>query len=85
MSCIASNRDKVARELLGPRADDYKAKQKMLTQIELTGKYDLDDIKSVPEDKRSMGTVKSMLTAAGLDVAFGKENTFKDTMKKLGK
>lgn len=79
MSCVASNRTKVAKELLGPRADDYRAKEKMLTQIEMTGRYDLDDIDSKLEDKRSMGTVKAMLTAAGLDIAFEDQNTFKET------
>lgn len=79
MSCVASNRTKVAKELLGPRADDYRAKEKMLTQIEMTGRYDLDDIDSKIEDKRSMGTVKAMLTAAGLDIAFEDQHTFKET------
>ena len=78
-SLQASNQSKVVRELLGPRSDDYKAKAKMIAQIENTGDYDLDDIEMRPEDKRSLGTAKIMLMGAGLDIALGNQKTFKET------
>ena len=62
-----------ARELLGPRADDFVSKTKMVDEIERTGKFDINNVPIRTENKTSLVTAKHMLIAAGLRVGIGTE------------
>jgi hypothetical protein len=72
ISLITSNQLKVIKEMHGPRSDDFEAKLKMIDKIETDGDYDIDDIKTRPEDKQALETMRVMLVGAGFRVSYGK-------------
>ena len=61
------------KELLGPRADDEVSKKRMMDQIADTGEFDINSIPVRTKDKQSFETVRCMMTAAGLRIAFGSD------------
>jgi hypothetical protein len=72
ISLITSNQLKVIKEMHGPRSDDFEAKLKMIDKIETEGDYDIDDVKTRPEDKQALETMRVMLVGAGFRVSYGK-------------
>ncbi|MDE7100162.1 MAG: hypothetical protein K2N99_02925, partial [Malacoplasma sp.] len=70
-----TNREKALKEYLGPRSDDSVSKQEMLTQIEETGRFSLDNTKIETHNKTSVNTAQDFATAAGIYLRFsGNDN-----------
>lgn len=57
----------VLRELNGPRADDLKMKQQMLTAIGTKGYVSLDELDNDPANKTTLNTVNTYLLGMGLN------------------
>lgn len=67
---LVVNEKNALREFLGPRADDAKSKEKMISEIEKSGTVRLDDLNMKTHDKQSINTVETFMNAAFLDVKF---------------
>lgn len=65
-----TNRKNALKEYLGPRSDDNVAKQEMLTQIENTGRFRLEDTNIQTHNKRSIKTAETFAKAAGVIMEF---------------
>lgn len=65
-----TNRKNALKEYLGPRSDDSVAKQEMLTQIENTGRFRLEDTNIQTHNKRSIKTSEVFAKAAGVIMEF---------------
>lgn len=69
-SLTITNRKNALKEYLGPRADDNVAKQDMLTQIENTGRYKMDDAIMQTHNKRAVNTAEAFAKASGVIMEF---------------
>lgn len=69
-SLTVNNRKNALKEYLGPRADDPVAKQQMLTQIENTGTFRLEDTIMQTHNRRSVKTAEAFAKAAGVLMEF---------------
>ena len=58
------------KEYLGPRSDDVVAKQDMLTQIEKTGRFRLEDTNLQTHNKQAINTAEVFAKAAGVVMEF---------------
>jgi hypothetical protein len=65
-----TNREAALKEYLGPRADDTVAKQEMLTQIEQTGRFRLEDTTMQTHNRQSVNTAETFAKAAGVIIEF---------------
>ena len=65
-----TNRNNALKEYLGPRADDIVAKQDMLTQIEKTGRFRLEDTNMQTHNRQSINTAEVFAKAAGIIMEF---------------
>jgi hypothetical protein len=77
-----TNREAALKEYLGPRADDNVAKQEMLTQIEQTGRFSLDNTTMQTHNRQSVNTAETFAKAAGVVVEFS-GNDYKIDMDNL--
>lgn len=75
ISLATSNQLTIIKEMLGPRGDDAKAKEKMLEQIESTGTYDVTKAGLKTQDKQALETFRVMMVSSGLLVSFGNAKT----------
>jgi hypothetical protein len=69
-SLTITNREAALKEYLGPRADDTVAKQQMLTQIEQTGRFRLEDTIMQTHNRQSVNTAETFAKAAGVVMEF---------------
>lgn len=69
-SLTITNRKNALKEYLGPRSDDNVAKQEMLTQIENTGRFRLEDTNIQTHNKRAIKTSEVFAKAAGVVMEF---------------
>jgi len=58
--------DSALSELLGPRADDMRAKAKMYEKIRSQGFVSQKDLRSGPRDKVTLNTLNVMMLGAGI-------------------
>lgn len=58
------------KEFLGPRADDFSAKQKMMQAIEENGEFTLNELEMSTQNKQSIQTYISFMRSIGFDVSF---------------
>ena len=65
-----TNRNNALKEYLGPRSDDVVAKQDMLTQIEKTGRFRLEDTNLQTHNKQDINTAEVFAKAAGVVMEF---------------
>jgi len=65
-SLKAYGADAVLKELLGPRADNMKAKTQMYEEINSQGFVSLENLPDNPEDKVTLNTINVMYLGAGI-------------------
>jgi hypothetical protein len=65
-SLKAYGADNVLKEILGPRADNMKAKSQMYEKINEEGFVSLEELSNNPEDKVTLNTINVMYLAAGI-------------------
>lgn len=66
LALSAINMNYTLKELLGPRADDYKAKEYMIESIKKYGYVNLKDLPNDIESKTAINTLNIYLLGAGL-------------------
>lgn len=64
-SMVASGATNALRELLGPRADNMKAKNQMYNAINRDGYVSLDELPNDPEDKVAINSLDAYFTMQG--------------------
>lgn len=73
------NQKNTLKELLGPRADDSVSKADMMSQIENSGIYRMDNSVIITENKQSIKTAETFAKAAGIDIKFKRNDLSKET------
>ena len=68
------NQKDTLKELLGPRADDPVSKADMMSQIENSGVYRMDNSVILTENKQAINTAETFAKAAGIDIKFKRNN-----------
>ena len=68
------NQKNTLKELLGPRADDPVSKADMMSQIENSGVYRMDNSVILTENKQAINTAETFAKAAGIDIKFKRNN-----------
>ncbi len=68
------NQKNTLKELLGPRADDPVSKADMMSQIENSGVYRMDNSIILTENKQAVNTAETFAKAAGIDIKFKRNN-----------
>lgn len=68
------NQKNTLKELLGPRADDPVSKADMMSQIENSGIYRMDNSIILTENKQAIKTAEAFAKAAGIDIKFKRNN-----------
>ena len=64
------NQKNTLKELLGPRADDPVSKADMMSQIENSGMYRMDNSVILTENKQAIKTAETFAKAAGIEIRF---------------
>jgi hypothetical protein len=68
------NQKDTLKELLGPRADDPVSKADMMSQIENSGVYRMNNSIILTENKQAINTAETFAKAAGIDIKFKRNN-----------